>query len=499
MNKDYTKNRSEILLRKYFDEHTLVTEDINSFNRFLTTELQQIIKENAEVEPTIVPPNVEEFKIKLENITVEKPEITEADGSTRPLYPIEARLRKLSYAAPMYLEVSAHVNGVQRESYKTQIGSLPIMLKSKNCHLRNLSAEQLIEKGEDPDDTGGYFIINGTEKVVVSMEDLASNRFVVEEQKIGISDYVGKIFSEQGSYKIPHQMEKLRDEIFYLSFTRVKRIPVIILIKALGVLKDDEIMKLIGLPNNGQVFVNLLEFVDIKTQEDAMDFIARKMGITQSKEIRLERVADIISKYLLPHLGSDEDNAKDKAIHLAKSLRSFIKISNKQSRLDDKDHFANKRIKLAGDLMADLVRVNMKVLIGDFLYNFQRIVKRGKFPSIKVIIRDKLLTQRIYSSMATGNWVANRKGVSQRIERTNYIQMLSSLQRVISPLSASQENFDARALHPTHVGRLCISETPEGTPIGLKKNSALLNKISGDVDIQKLTESLTEIGLNKVE
>ena len=109
----------------------------------------------------------------------------------------------------------------------------------------------------------------------------------------------------------------------------------------------------------------------------------------------------------------------------------------------------------------------MKVLIGDLLYNFQRIVKRGKVPSIKVIIREKLLTSRIYSSMATGNWVGGRKGISQRIERLNFLQAQSHLQRVVSPLSSSQENFAARALHPTHIGRLCPSETPEGTNIGL--------------------------------
>ena len=117
----------------------------------------------------------------------------------------------------------------------------------------------------------------------------------------------------------------------------------------------------------------------------------------------------------------------------------------------------------------------------------------------KVIIREKLLTQRIYSSMATGNWVANRKGISQRIERTNYIQLLSSLQRVVSPLSASQENFEARALHPTHMGRLCMSETPEGTNIGLRKNMALLSRVSDDVDETELITALKDMGLKMVE
>jgi DNA-directed RNA polymerase subunit B len=172
-----------------------------------------------------------------------------------------------------------------------------------------------------------------------------------------------------------------------------------------------------------------------------------------------------------------------------------MKVSSGQLPVDDKDHYMNKRIKMSGDLLADLFRVNLKVLIGDMLYNFQRIVKRGKFPSIKVVIRDKLLTQRIYSSMATGNWVGGRKGVSQRIQRLNFLDTLAHLQRVISPLSTSQENFEARELHCTHIGRLCPIETPEGTNIGLRKNLALLSQVSQEVDESDVMKTLKGLGL----
>ena len=167
-------------------------------------------------------------------------------------------------------------------------------------------------------------------------------------------------------------------------------------------------------------------------------------------------------------------------------------------QLDDKDNYTNKRIKLSGDLLADLFTVNLKVLINDLLYNFQRIVKRGKFPSVKVIIRDKLLTQRIYSSMATGSWVGGRKGISQRIQRLNFLDTTSHLQRVVSPLSTSQENFKARELHPTHGGRLCAMETPEGTNIGLRKNLAMLSKVSLDISEEEIIRSLKGLGLKTV-
>ena len=490
------KNRnSQILIRKYFENNSIVLADINSFNQFAERNLQAIVDENKVIEPTIIPSNVEDFKIQLDRIYVTKPEITEADGSTRAIYPLEARLRKISYAAPMYLEVSAHINGVQRESFKTQIGSLPIMLKSKNCHLNGLSRDELVAKGEDPDDPGGYFIINGTEKAVIDVEDLAPNRFMVERASTGVSPWVGKLFSERGSYRIPHAYEKLKDGIFYLTFTRVKRVPLIPVVKALGMVKDEDIMRAIGLTDSSEVIINLYEFVDIKTSDDAMDYLSKRVGISQTREIRLERLAEILDKYFIPHIGDTEDARMAKAYTACKYLRRYIQVVNGIQPKDDKDHYMNKRLKLSGDLLADLFRVNLKVLIGDMLYNFQRIVKRGKFPSIKVIIREKLLTQKIYSAMATGNWVGGRTGVCQRLERLNYLQTLSHLQRIVSPLSSSQENFEARSLHATHLGRLCPSETPEGSNIGLRKNLAMLARASGGVDEQQMLKDLRRLGV----
>ncbi|MCP3685669.1 MAG: DNA-directed RNA polymerase subunit B'' [bacterium] len=489
----------ETLIRKHFEEESFVKSDIESFNYFIEHELQKIIEENKEIEPTIIPPNVDEFKIRFDKIRITKPEITEADGSKRSIYPMEARLRNITYSAPMYITVSAHINGAQRETFETQIGNLPIMLKSKFCHLNKLSKDELIQHGEDPDDPGGYFIINGTEKALVKIEDLASNKMMVEKDAIGPSRFVGKMFSENGSYKIPHTIEQMKDGIFYLTFTRVRRIPIIIVIKALGLLKDEEIMKAICAERQyDEIVINLLEASDIKTEEEAIDYIAKRSGITQSKEIRVERMREILDKYLLPHLGTSPKDKMFKAYNICKMIKKQILVSRGDLPRDDKDHHMNKRLKLSGDLLSDLIRVNLKVLIGDLLYNFQRIVKRGKFPTIKVIIREKLLTSRIYSSMATGSWVGGRKGISQRIQRLNFLETMSHLQRVVSPLSATQENFEARELHCTHMGRLCPIETPEGTNIGLKKNLALLASVSQEAEFDETIKNLKSFGLKSV-
>lgn len=490
------KDKRRILIKKYFEENNLLESNIESYNKFIDQELPRIMEENREVEPTIIPHNIDEFKIRFDKIWIQKPEITEADGSKRAIYPIEARLRKTTYSAPIFIEVSAHIDGVQRESFVTQVGNMPIMLKSKYCHLNKLSREELIKLGEDPGEVGGYFIINGTEKVLVNIEDLAANRLMVERSSTGPSEFTGKMFSERGSFKIPHTIERLKDGMIYMTFTRVKRVPVIIILKALGFLKDSEIMQMMfGDEVNDKVLVNLYEFADIKSTEDALDQIAKRIGITQSKEIRIDRAAEILDKYLLPHIGVSQEERIFKAYNLCKMCKKFVHVIEGDLETDDKDHYINKRLKLAGDLMADLFRVNFKVLIGDMLYNFQRIVKRGKFPSIRVVIRDKLLTSRIYSSMATGSWVGGRQGFSQRIQRLNFLETLSHLQRVVSPLSSSQENFDARELHCTHIGRLCPIETPEGTNIGLRKNLALLSKITHDDSEEEVIKNLKNMGL----
>ncbi|MEW5896097.1 MAG: DNA-directed RNA polymerase subunit B'' [Nanoarchaeota archaeon] len=484
-----------ILVKKYFEEKKFVESNIQSFNNLIEKGLQEVIEENKEAEPAIIPHNIEKFKIRFGRVTVGKPEITEADGSKRPIFPMEARLRKISYSAPIQLEISTYVNDIQRENFVAEIGKIPIMLRSKYCHLHGLSQEELIKHGEDVTDPGGYFIINGTEKLLVTVEDLAGNNFMVEKDGSEIS---GRFFAVKGSYKIPHTFERKKDGLYYLTFTRVKAVPLIVIIKALGIVKDENIMKAISMERNyEEALLNLFEFVDVKTQEEAIDFIARKTGVAQPKEVRVERTKEIIDKFLLPNVGIDSSSRLAKAKNLCKMLKKFIDVGNGLRPADNKDHYMNKRLHMSGDLLIDLFRVNFKVLVGDILYNFQRIIKRGKLPSIRVIIRGKLLTSRLYSSMATGEWVGGRQGIAQRMSRTNYLDMVSHLQRVVSPLSTSQENFEARALHCTHIGRLCPIETPEGTNIGLRKNLAMLCSISRSVDEEEIVEKLKNIGLKE--
>jgi DNA-directed RNA polymerase beta subunit len=488
------------IISNYFKENSFVESNIKSFNRFIEKDLPRIVDDIGDIIPTIIPQEVENFKIKLNDIKVGMPEITEADGSKRKLYPVEARLRKLTYSAPITLGVSAHINDIQRESFQIEIGRLPIMLKSKYCHLANLKKADLIKHGEDPVDWGGYFILNGNERVLISVEDLASNKLFVKKAKIGISKYVGKLYSEHINYRIPHTFEQMKDGSLQISFARFKRVPIISVIKALGLTKDQEIMQFIS-PDKvyDDIILNLYESIDLKSQDDAVDFLARKIGMAQ-REMKNELTLQQMDRYLLPHLGMTPKDRIYKAYNLCKLVRRFLMVSADGVESINQDHYVNKRLKQSGDLLSDLFRVNMRSLVQDMLYNFQRLVKRGKFSSIRIIIREQLLSSRIKSAMATGSWPGGRAGISQNISRVNAIDTTSHSQRVASLLTASQENFDARALHSTHWGRLCPVETPEGTPIGLRKNLALLANVT-DVEPsnEKILKLLETNGLRKVE
>ncbi len=489
------------LIQKYFEENSFIEPSVASFNKFIEHELQKTVNEIGEIIPTILPADVQEFKIKLGKIWIEKPRITEADGSKRNIYPIEARLRKLTYAAPVYLEVSAYVDGIQRENFTAMIGKIPIMIKSKYCHLHNLSEDELIEHGEDPNDPGGYFVVNGNERVIITVEDLLPNKVFFQKLTTGPSKYTAKIFSQRGAYSIPHVIELMKDGIIYVSFTKLKRIPLITLIKALGMTKDQEIMQIVcDEKEYDDVYVNLYNAADIKDREEALEIIAKKIGFTQPREIKLEKTEEQLDRYLMPHIGISSKDRTTKAHHLCKLMKKFLEIAKDGKSMTDKDHYKNKKLKMSGDLMADLFRVNMRVLVNDILYNFQRLVKRGKFQSVKIIIRDKLLTSRIQSAVATGSWVGGRKGISQNIDRVNFLSTMSHLTRVVSLLSATQENFEAREIHSTHWGRLCPIETPEGTPIGLRKNLALLAEVTQEeISENQIKKQLENLGVNIIK
>ena len=477
-----------ILVEKYLEQHSLVESNIKSFDDFIKNRMQRIV---GEINDSLTNEDVE---IKLGRVRIGKPNIVEADGSSSELTPIIARLRNLTYSAPAFVEITVNYEN-QTESLEVEIGRIPIIVRSSVCNTYGLGKEELRQNYMDPLDPGGYFIINGNERVIVMSEDLAPNQPFITEGRQGLNL---RIFSEKGSYRIPTTITETGEGILELTFSRLKNVPIIPLLKSLGMTKESDIAKNIG-HENDCLIVNLYEFANLQNSEDAMIFIAEKSGIQGTKKEVLDRIKQRIDDYLLPHIGKGKQSRPDKALTLCKLAKLYLRAKENDNMKTDKDHYANKRIKLSGDLMSDLFRVNINILIRDIQYSLQKISKRKKFYSLKTIAKSTLFTQRIESAIATGSWIGERSGVTQNMDKTNYLAVLSQLQRVTSMLPGEQENFLARTLHPTHYGRFCPTETPEGTEIGLRKNLSLMAKISTAIifDEQAVLKKLDSAGLNK--
>ncbi len=487
----------KILLKSFTQEEGFVDFQIESYDDFIKRRIPLIIKQIKEIKPEV--PDLGEFKIKLGRFKIGVPSVKEADGSTREILPLEARMRNLTYSAPMFIEMTPVLNGIESETMYVNFGDLPVMIKSKICPLSMMTRRELIEAGEDPDDPGGYFIINGTERVLVLIEEISPNRIIVEKSSIqNISETV-RIHSEKNGYIQRHILERKNDGIIVINFANINKLPIITLLRALGLESDKDIITAISSDPEVQqeFYFNLFETGSTKTKE-AVEEIGSHLRIPQ-KEYRVERAEKIIDRYLLPHLGQDKKDRLEKGLFLAKAVDKILRFHLKKIPEDDLDHYSNKRLRLVGDLLEVLFR---SILLGKWglitriNYNYQKLTKRGRFPPLPSIVESNVLTNQIVSAIAIGSWVGGRTGVSQRLERGSFVKTISHMRNILSPLTSTQEHFKARELHPTHWGRIDPSQTPEGTTIGLRKYLASMAQITTGIpekDEKLLFDSVKKI------
>ncbi len=486
------------ILNAFASERGFVNFQIDSYNDFIARRIPKVIRTIGSIKPEV--PELGKFEIKLGEFKIGEPCVKEADGSLREITPMEARIRNLSYTAPMYVEMTPVLNGIESECRLINFGDLPIMLKSRICPLSSMSRQELIEAGEDPDEPGGYFIINGTERILVLVEEIAQNRVITAKTGSGNITEIARIHSEKDGYVQRHMVERKRNGIITISFANVNKLPIAVLIKALGLENDKEIINLISEDPEVQdeFFVNLYE-VEAATKEQGLDGIGKHIKIPQ-KEYRKERAIKLIDRYLLPHLGQSPEFRMDKAVFLAKAIGKLIRVHLKKIEEDDLDHYSNKRLRLSGDLLEILLR---SILLGKWglitriTYNYQKLTKRGRMPPLQAIVESNVLTNQIISALAIGSWVGGRTGVSQRLERGSYIKTVSHMRNVLSPLTSTQEHFEARELHPTQWGKLCTSETPEGATIGLRKYLAIMAEVTRGANEKERKVLMKSIGIEE--
>ncbi len=437
------------------------------------------------------------YKIKLGQAWIIDPQtkisgpyVTEVDGTKHEIYPLEARFRNLTYAAPLSLEMTPVIDGREQETELVLIGAIPVMLKSKLCILSQLLPEELIAHGEDPSDPGGYFTVNGSERVIVALEDLAPNRILVDIDTRGAKPvYQAKIFSTTVGFRARIEVKLKSDGAINVSMPGVPtEIPLVVLMRALGLESDKEIAETVSTSKSIQ---NELEApfekaLGVETVDDAIMYIGNRVAQGQVEQYRRQKAESILDRNFLPHAGRTTEKRKEKALFLGEITCRVIELKLGKRKPDDKDHFKNKRLKLAGPLLADLFRVAFRNLCRDIKYQLERMGVKRQIIAISAAVRPGIISERFQHAIATGNWGRGRVGITQLLDRTNRTSTLSHLRRLQSPLSRSQPNFEARDLHPTHWGRLCPNETPEGSNCGLVKNLALSACISVSVNPEKI-------------
>ncbi|KAI0652015.1 DNA-dependent RNA polymerase II second largest subunit [Trametes meyenii] len=538
------------VISSFFDQKGLVRQQLDSFDEFVQNTMQELVDENSDLildqadQHTGHEADVtRRYEIKFGQIYLSRPTVTEADGSVVPVFPQEARLRNLTYSAPLYIEMKKRVllgredpdsatgdmiwetehDDSPDDTRKVWIGKVPIMLRSTFCILHGLEDSELYDLNECPYDSGGYFIINGSEKVLIAQERMATNHvYVFAKAQPSPISFLAEIRSavEKGGKTISQFQVKLYHRSQERSLGNVMKatipyikvdIPIWVVFRALGVISDRDILEHICYDMQDNQMLEMLKpcidegFV-IQDREIALDYIGNRGTTTGlNRERRLRYAQEILQKEMLPHVSMAEGSESKKAYFFGYMIHRLLLAALERRDLDDRDHFGKKRLDLAGPLLANLFRMLFRKLTKDVYRYLQKCVETHKEFNLSLAVKHNTITNGLKYSLATGNWGDQKKsmsakaGVSQVLNRYTYASTLSHLRRCNTPLGREGKIAKPRQLHNTHWGMVCPAETPEGQACGLVKNLSLMSCISVGSLSAPVIEFLEEWGLESLE
>ena len=523
----------------------LTSHHTRSFEKFVDEEIPKIIEQFPRIDAQV--------GVFFDFMIDGKVNITPKVGEIR-FKPLECRWKEITYALPLdvefaikkvrFEETSEGTKTVEEKIRKETIRLcyVPLVVGSKyDPHLnRNMRQykDYLIKIGEDPLQPEGYVIINGSERVFLPREESARARIIVEEltgtSLVSAKYKIVAWITSPGVYRNRLSVFISRKDMrIVLRFPKViqnKFIPLMVLVRALG-LTIGEFMKLVvpevfleeeneeakGISQFLVLNIRHVESKALVNQEEALKELYKyiqKIGLQgrwlsyAGEKQRINYVKEILNKFMLPHVGKTEESYYLKAYYLARLVRRAILVYLGKAKPDDRDHYKNKRLKMVGDFLREL-----------FAYAWREFVRtsRDALASKATDIRDRLhfrdilKTEKIVEIMdralATGTWPTGVTGVTEVFGQLNHIEMISHMRRVKNILTtrtqAKHGKPEARDLHPTQWGRICITTTSEGTLCGLTKQLALSAYVSVGLrrhEKQKLiNETLPRCGLKKVK
>ncbi len=523
-----SKLLTESIVQAYFDQKDiLVKHQLESYNDYVDNILPNIIKQHSPIGLNFKDKKVKSILVyfMVDTIHIEDSKYSENNGVKEILYPDIANLRNYSYTSNILIdiEIEMSINDSSGSVIKLPnkvlnsiiIGNIPIMVNSKYC---------MSKKYDNPlkckYDIGGYFIINGNEKVIISQEKIAHNTIKVFESnkdKYLLTSEIRSInenifgIPKCISIKITNKPEMYNNEIYINIPYITNPLPIFVIFRLLGCVNDKEILYNIidnSIKEIDDNMINILlpsfnKCIDVKTELDAYRYIINNMNssINLDEQKKIEYINVNIIKNILPHI----DTKKEKILFLGLMINKLLKCYLKIDTVTDRDNYMHKRIELPGILLGNITYLCYNKIFKEFksLLNNEITKKYDSvddsitvnnilnFSNLNRILKPLHLELTLKSSLATGNWgiksnVSNNKsGVSQVLNRLTFSSTLSHFRRVSTSSDVTGKIIPPRKLHCSSWGYICPSETPEGQAIGLVKNlsnsSEITHQIKSDV------------------
>lgn len=564
-----TADQFEIIESYFKDDYLakIVRHQIESYNDFTNRQMNSTV---AMFNPTTVHYDNHfdkrvgkyslEVVINFENVSLNRPQIHENNGSVTTMFPHDARLRNFTYTAPMIFDLNIKYvvrTGTDLENVeiitvvfnKIQFGKLPIMVKSSNCILSQYEHLNPRLIGECAFDTGGYFIINGSEKVILVQETTSNNRpncykgasksrgkssakknnaaaaptVTINESNNGDKMWsitirsvpdVKCISPKQSTFLISQKNNGFGHPILVSTPRFKKPVPIFIIFRAFGIISDLDICKHILLNVHDEKNKQLLQgltasIIDANnciTRESAINYISSEITVSNKKTDELKSrediILDIIYTDICPHVRS----TTELVYYIGYLINVLLKHSYGMIPEDDRDTYDKKRGETAGVLLNNLFRNYFNTMVKDMERQIIKEIKNGSWQSsedykniinttnIFKIIKSSTIETGFKRALSTGDFgiknisASNSKaGVAQVLNRLNYMAFVSHLRRIAKQLDrGGNKLIKPRKLTPSSWGAVCPMETPEGQSVGIVKTLSILTHITIQTNVDSL-------------
>lgn len=506
--------------------HLVVSADITSRHLFSNEHVMLVASLQSPSACEIRSEHDPKFYLRYTDCWVGEPSVDEDSYASTQATPSQCRLRDCTYSAPIYVNIR-YTRGRQIVmKKKVPVGRIPLMLGSSKCLLSGKTERQLAAMGECPYDPGGYFIIKGVEKVILIQEQLSKNRVILEEDGKGC--VVASITSSTHERKSKAYILVKGGKVYMRSNTLGEDIPIAIVLKAMGVESDLEVVHLVGSePEIVDALALSMEEpfrLGISTQMQALRFIGTKIrgrtslggqaaggkggggGWFRKPSSIEDEARDVLANVVLSHVPVVNFNFRAKCVYIGHIIRRVILAHLGKAPLDDKDYYGNKRLELAGSLLSLLFEDLFKLFNKDLKRQADMVLSKPNraqaFDVVKTI-RPDTITNGMVTAISTGNWVLkrfrmDRAGVTQVLSRLSYVSALGMMTRVNSQFEKTRKVSGPRSLQPSQWGMLCPADTPEGEACGLVKNLALLAHITTDEDTGPIERLCRDLGVEDV-